>query len=60
MNNDFDILEIAPIISNVRECIRFLRGRNLLLNDFICCQHISSKVTDIKISDHEIFQMQHL
>ena len=50
------ILDIAPVLSDVRTCIEFLRGRNLLLNDYICCNQICSKVTDISITDKQIFQ----
>ena len=53
---DINILEIAPIISDVRQTITFLRGRNLLLQDYWCCGQIASKVTDISLTDKEIFQ----
>ena len=34
---DLNILDVAPILSDTSMCIGFLRGRNLLLSDYICC-----------------------
>ena len=56
MNNNLDIFDLAPVIGNVCICIEFLHGRNLLLNDLFCCGVQCSKVTDISISDKQIFQ----
>ena len=53
---EVNIIELAPIISDTKKCINFLRGRNLLLQDYICCQQQCSKVMDIKLTDREIFQ----
>ena len=51
-----DLLDLAPVLSNVKNCINFLRGRNLLLQDMFCCRVMCSKVGDISLSDREIFQ----
>ena len=51
-----NIFDIAPVLSDIKICIAFLRGRNLLLNDYICCGNECSKVMDISISDRERFQ----
>ena len=51
-----NIFDIAPVLSDIKTCIAFLRGRNLLLNDYICCGIQCSKVADISISDRERFQ----
>ena len=56
MNWDLDILQIAPIIQDVKQTITFMRGRNLLLQDYFCCQLPCSKVMDISLKDKEIFQ----
>ena len=53
---EFNILELAPIISDTKQCITFLRGRNLLLEDYICCGQPSAKVVDPNLTDKEIFQ----
>ena len=53
---EFDILGLRPIIQDVSKTITFLRGRNLLLADFICCQMPCSKVMDFSLSDKQIFQ----
>ena len=53
---EVNIIELAPIISDTKKCINFLHGRNLLLQDYICCQQQCSKVMDIKLTDREIFQ----
>ena len=56
MNGGLDILEISPIISSVTETNNFMRGHNLLLQDYFCCNQTCSKVTDMSISDHQVFQ----
>ena len=53
---DLDILDLAGVFQNVSMCIGFLRGRNLLLADYFCCQQNCSKVMDVSLSDREIFQ----
>ena len=53
---NLNILDISPVLCDIKKCIGFLRGRNLLLQDFICCNQTCSKVTDISLSDREIFQ----
>ena len=53
---ELNILDIAPVISDTKICVNFLRGRNLLLNDYICCGIVSKKVADPNSSDGEIFQ----
>ena len=53
---ELNILDIAPVITNTDTCIQFLRGRNLLLQDYLCCNNPCSKVKDLKISDNQIFQ----
>ena len=49
-------MDILPILSNTATCVNFLKGRNLLLQDYICCQVPCSKVKDCKVSDNEVFQ----
>ena len=56
MNVPFDIFNIGPIIQNVNTTVQFLRGRNLLLQDFFCCGITCSKVMDVSLSDKQIFQ----
>ena len=51
-----NIFDIAPLLSDVKQCIAFLRGRNLLLNDYLFCGSQCSKVMDVTISDRERFQ----
>ena len=53
---EVNILDIAPVLSDTKICINFLRERNLLIQDFWCCGNITSKVTDITISDKQHFQ----
>ena len=53
---ELNILDIAPVISDTKTCVQFLRGRNLLLQDYHCCRNICKKVADPNVSDHEIFQ----
>ena len=53
---DLDIFDVANLFQNVKQCIQFLRGRNLLLADFFCCNQIASKMMDVSLSDKEIFQ----
>ena len=53
---ELNILDIAPILSDTETCINFLRGRNLLLQDYHCCGNICSKVQDPNCSDGQIFQ----
>ena len=53
---DVNILDIAPVLSDIKTCIAYLRGRNLLLNDYFCCETQCSKVMDISLNDREIFQ----
>ena len=53
---NLNILDIAPIISDISMCRGFLRGRNLLLSDYFCCNETCSKVMDCSLSDNEIFQ----
>ena len=53
---DINILEIAPVLSDTHNCIIFLRGHNLLLEDYFCCNQTCSKVMDVHISDKERFQ----
>ena len=38
-----NILDIAPVISDTKICVQYLRGRNLLLNDYFCCERACSK-----------------
>ena len=47
---------MSPIIGSVPKTIEFLRGHNLLLQDFHCCGNTCSKVHDISLSDKQIFQ----
>ena len=56
MNGNFDIFSIAPIIQDVKQTIVFMRGHNLLLQDYFCCNNMCSKVMDISLKDREIFQ----
>ena len=51
---NLDLLDIAPVFSDVNKCKEYLCGRNLLLNDLWCCRVQCSKVTDISLSDKEI------
>ena len=50
---ELNILDLAP---DTQTCIQFLRGRNLLLQDYIYCGNICQKVRDPNVSDNEIFQ----
>ena len=56
---ELNILDIAPVLSDTRICINFLRGRNLLIQDYWCCGHITSKVMDSDITDKQCFQCNH-
>ena len=47
---------MAAFLTNVNNCILFLRGRNLLLEDFYCCRVVCSKVYDSSLTDKQIFQ----
>ena len=47
---------MAPILSSTEKTIEFMRGRNLLLQDYICCGHPCAKVTNIQVTDKKIFQ----
>ena len=51
-----NILQIAPIISDIKSTVQFMRLHNLLLQDYWCCETICSKVMDISLKDREIFQ----
>ena len=53
---DLNILDVAPVLTDVSICIAFLRGRNLLLSDFFCCNQLCAKVHDASLTDKEIFQ----
>ena len=56
MNMEIDFLDVAPLFSNIRMCIEYMRGRNLLLQDLMCCRNICSKVFDSGTSDQQVFQ----
>ena len=56
MANTIDFVDIVENLTNVKSCIQFLRGRNLLLSDFFFCNVTCSKVGDISLTDKEIFQ----
>ena len=51
-----NIFDITPLLANVKTTIDFPRGRNLLLQDYYCCQNECSKVHDISLIDKDIFQ----
>ena len=51
-----NICEIAGIISDIWSTIDFFRRSRLLKDDYMCCNHMCSKVMDISLSDQEIFQ----
>ena len=53
---DPDIISMSPVFQSVTKSIEFLRGHNLLLQDFYCCNQVCSKVHDISLSDKQIFQ----
>ena len=53
---DLNIFNIINILSETSTCINYLRGRNLLLQDYWCCNQIASKVKDSNTSDKEVFQ----
>ena len=53
---NINILDIAPLLSDVKQLINFLRGQNLLLQNYYCCGNTCSKVHDISLTDKEIFQ----
>ena len=53
---ELNILDIVPLITDTKTCINFLRGRNLLLQDYICCGIVSKKVCEPNCLDNEIFQ----
>ena len=48
---NINILDIAPVLSDVNIAVNFLRGRNLLSQDYMCCGHICSKVRDSSLTD---------
>ena len=50
------IFEISSLITDVKKCVEFMRGHNLLIQDYFCCHQIASKVHDISLTDREIFQ----
>ena len=53
---ELNILDIAHVLSDVNVCIEYLRGRNLLLQDYFCCGNPCQKVKDPNCSDKQIFQ----
>ena len=53
---EMNLIDFAPIISDTKTCIQYLRGRNLLLQDHWCCGLRTTKVMDVTISDKERFQ----
>ena len=53
---NINIIDLAPLLTDVKQCIAFMRGRNLLLQDFYCCRNRCSKVMDVSITDKEWFQ----
>ena len=53
---ELNIFDLVPILSDISTCINFLRGRNLLVQDYFCCNQTCSKVRDPKTSDNEVFQ----
>ena len=53
---ELNILDITPVLSDTLICINFLRGRNLLIQDYWCCGQITSKVMDVELSDKQSFQ----
>ena len=54
---ELNIFDLAPLLSDTDKCIEFLRGRNLLLQDYICCNNTCSKVKDSKLSDKRFFNV---
>ena len=56
---DLDIINFGPVLIDVTKSIEFLRGRNLLLNDYFCCGSMCSKVMDSSLNDKQIFQCNH-
>ena len=54
---EFTILDIAPLLSSIQLTITFMRGHNLLLQDYFCCGMQCSKVRDIKLSDQKYFSV---
>ena len=44
-----NILTLSPVLSDVKNCIQYMRGRNLLLNDYISCNVRASKVMDVHL-----------
>ena len=53
---NLDIFDVGILFQNVNLTIEFMRGRNLLLQDYLCCGSECSKVHDISLSDWQIFQ----
>ena len=53
---DVNIIELAPVLADTKKSIQYLRGHNLLLQDYFCCRNICSKVMDIGLKDKVIFQ----
>ena len=56
MNRDLNLLDVAPLLSDINSCMRFLRQNNLLKQDHYCCNQPCSKVMDVSLTDREIFQ----
>lgn len=50
------ILQLATYISSVQSTIDFLRDQNVLATNYVCCTVRCSVVTDMSISDNQIFQ----
>ena len=54
--NNFDFLSVFELFTDVNKCINLMCGRNLLLENVICCRQICSKVYDSASTDHQIHQ----
>ena len=55
-----NLLDVASLFTDVKKCITFLRGRNLLKQDHVCCNQNASKVMDISLTDREIFNAMYV
>ena len=51
---ELNILDVTPILTDTKTCINFLRGRNLLLQDCICCYNICAIVQMMRFSNAKI------
>lgn len=59
MNRDLNLLDVAPLLSDINSCKRFLHQNNLLKQDHYCCNQPCSKVMDVSLTDREYFNAEY-